>query len=372
MIKKVGNWVFGSFFRTMGRFFFFLFFGFLIATIISKSNINIQWTDLLGIETIKAAEIVVPVEPTNYSLYYNSSGFDCVDNTCEYLYKNMYMLYSGNVMNSYTLTFSDFSTNNFDYIEFPFAIGTPDASSWNGNSIMYCSQWSESNGRYTCTSSNNQSQTYELNNIVNNLSFQFQVDYSDYSGVQSVCFIQSNQIICPTLRHNVSHLYVKVFARTNGVNTGTEVFKFFISRRVKPYISNNTSSAINSQTQEINNTLTDTNTTEANTTASNFFSNFTSQDNGGISSIITAPLSAISGLVNATCTQLTLPIPYLDNSELVLPCMSSIYTQHFGSLFTLYQTIIFGAVAYRMLVSLFLMIQGFKNPDDDKIEVVDL
>ena len=55
MIKKIGRWVFGSFFRTMGRFFFFLFFGFLVAMIIQKNDwSSIHWTDLFGLEYVKA------------------------------------------------------------------------------------------------------------------------------------------------------------------------------------------------------------------------------------------------------------------------------------------------------------------------------
>lgn len=320
MKNKIINWTFGGIFRRIGSFIAYLVIGILIALFFTKK------------EYVNAAEIVVPVEPTNYSLYYNSSGFDCANSECEYLYTDMYMLYNGSAnMRTYSLTFSNFQTNNFDYLEFPFAIGTPDASSWTGNAIMYCSQWSESNGRYTCTSSNNQSQEYSVNNIVNNLSFQVKVDYSDYSGVQSVCFIQSNQIICPTLRHNVSHLYINVFARTNGVNTGTQEFKFFISRRVKPYISSNTSSAINEQTQqqeqqhnETINTLTNDTSIDTNET-SNIFEEFEDflPDEGIVTQLVTLPISLYTNIlnsVNGTCQAFSLGS--LLGTNLTLPCIN--------------------------------------------------
>lgn len=318
MKNKIINWTFGSIFRRIGSFIAYFIIGLIIALFFVKKDY------------VKGAEIVVPVEPTNYSLYYNSSGFDCVDSTCEYLYKNMYMLYSGNVMNTYTLTFSNFETSNFDYIELPFALGNPDASEYVTYNT-YCSTWSLSNNRYNCTSSSQEASYYGLNNVLDNTSFQFKVDYSDYSGVQSVCFIQNNQIVCPTLRHNIGHLYINVFARTNGVNTGTEDFKFFISRRAKPYISNNTSSAINNQTQqqaeqhnETINTLTNDTTYDENET-SNIFEEFEDflPDEGIVTQLVTLPISLYTNIlnsVNGTCSPFSLGS--LLGTNLTLPCIN--------------------------------------------------
>lgn len=68
-MKKIFDWVFGAFFRTMGRFFFFIGMGFLVVYIISHNDINIPWTDLLGIEMVKA-----DTTSAMYIPLYDSSG----------------------------------------------------------------------------------------------------------------------------------------------------------------------------------------------------------------------------------------------------------------------------------------------------------
>ena len=195
------------------------------------------------------------------------------------------------------------------------------------------------------------------------------------TGSWSTCELQNNLIVCPIFKNQTyTGLQFEAFMPQDdgvldvnwyiGLNPWANTYRTNTNSLIQSQ-ENSTNSIINNQNQQHNETMNyfnDSNVTEADSQASNFFSNFTSQDNGGISSIITAPLSAISGLVSATCQQIVLPLPYLDNKQLVLPCMSAIYTEHFGAFFSIYQTIIFGAIAYRMLVSIFMMIQGFKNP----------
>lgn len=115
----------------------------------------------------------------------------------------------------------------------------------------------------------------------------------------------------------------------------------------------------------------DKNTSEATNEASNFFNNF-STNTHGLTSIITAPLTAIQSLSSSTCTPLHLPIPYLDNQYIDLPCMRGIYVENFGLFMTLYDTIAFGIVSYWIIVRIFSLVKDFKNPEHDEIEVVDL
>lgn len=102
----------------------------------------------------------------------------------------------------------------------------------------------------------------------------------------------------------------------------------------------------------------------------NIFSDFSS-NTFGLTSIITAPLSLIRSLSSTSCTPLNLPLPFVGGT-LTLPCMYSFYSSTFGSLFTLYQTITFGIVAYWVIVRIFNLVKDFKNPDHDEIEVIDL
>lgn len=137
---------------------------------------------------------------------------------------------------------------------------------------------------------------------------------------------------------------------------------------------NDVKTSVNEVKQEmngINDSINDDNTAGASSEASDFFNSFTT-DTFGLTSIITAPLNLIQSLTSKTCSPLHLPLPFLDNKYLDLPCMNTIYTQYFGSFFTLYQTITFGIIAYWVCVRIFNLVKDFKNPEHDEIEVLDL
>lgn len=102
----------------------------------------------------------------------------------------------------------------------------------------------------------------------------------------------------------------------------------------------------------------------------NIFQDFSS-NTFGLTSIITVPLSLITSISSSTCTDLSIPLPYI-NSNLTLPCMFNIYQDTFGSFFTLYQIITFGIVSYWVIVRIWNLVKDFKNPDHDEIEVLDL
>lgn len=123
-------------------------------------------------------------------------------------------------------------------------------------------------------------------------------------------------------------------------------------------------------TQAINDSLTDDDVGGSTNSASNFFSNFTTETYG-LTSVITAPLTFIQSLTSKTCSPLTLPLPYVSRN-LELPCMTTIYQEHFGSFLSLYQTITFGIISYWVVVRIFNLVKDFKNPDHDEIEVMDL
>lgn len=107
------------------------------------------------------------------------------------------------------------------------------------------------------------------------------------------------------------------------------------------------------------------------TNHSSIFGDINFNSTGAISGIITTPLSAIQSLTSNTCSDLVLPLPFVDE-DLTLPCMTPVYTQYFGSFFTIYQTIILGITAYWVFLNIFKMVQGFADPMEDRIEVLDL
>lgn len=121
---------------------------------------------------------------------------------------------------------------------------------------------------------------------------------------------------------------------------------------------------------KVDDTINSTDTTGSQSQANSFFEGFESDDYG-LSDIITMPLELIRGLTSNSCVALNLTIPFV-NKSFDLPCMSSIYQEYFGNFFALYQTITFGFVAYWVVVKIFALVKGFKDPDDDKVEVMDL
>lgn len=126
----------------------------------------------------------------------------------------------------------------------------------------------------------------------------------------------------------------------------------------------------NDKLNDLNDNITDSDSSEASGEASDFFSGFDT-DTFGLTSVITAPLELIKSITSKTCTPLQLTVPFVDK-QLNLPCLSSIYEQHFGSFLTIYRTITFGFVSYWVCIKLFNLVKDFKNPEHDEIEVLDL
>lgn len=121
---------------------------------------------------------------------------------------------------------------------------------------------------------------------------------------------------------------------------------------------------------DINDSINNSDSSVASDTAGGFFENFTT-DTFGLTAVITAPLNFIKSLTSSSCTPLNVPLPFVD-TNLTLPCMSTIYNQYFGGFYTLYQTITTGLIAYWVCVRIFNLVKDFKNPDHDEIEVMDL
>ena len=64
-------------------------------------------------------------------------------------------------------------------------------------------------------------------------------------------------------------------------------------------------------------------------------------------------------------------LPFVDTT-LTLPCMSTIYTTYFPDLFSLYQLITTGFIAYRVIINLFDKVKKVQDPEYDKVEVLEL
>ena len=132
--------------------------------------------------------------------------------------------------------------------------------------------------------------------------------------------------------------------------------------------ANQNQAQTNQRLDELNDNITNDNIDSS--SASGFFSDFEDNDYG-LSSVITAPLRFIQNLTNNTCNPLSLNVPFVEKN-FSIPCMNTIYQNHFGTLYTLYQTVTTGFIAYWVCVRVFALVKGFKDPENDKIEVMDL
>lgn len=127
------------------------------------------------------------------------------------------------------------------------------------------------------------------------------------------------------------------------------------------------------QTEEqkkTNDLLESTDTSDAQNKGSNFFKNYNSNSHG-LSGIITVPLKFLQGLTGAKCSPLKFQLPFV-KKEVELRCMKSIYQEHFGVFYTLWQTITTGLVAYTVCLNFYKKIRDLQNPNNDKIEVLNL
>lgn len=126
----------------------------------------------------------------------------------------------------------------------------------------------------------------------------------------------------------------------------------------------------NEKLDDINNFINDSSIDSSQNEANNFFKDF-EDDDYGLSDIVKMPLQFINSLTTTSCSALVVPMPFV-NQNLTLPCMTTIYETYFGDLFNLYQIISTGYIAYNCCVGIFQMVQGFKDPENDEVKVMDL
>ena len=134
---------------------------------------------------------------------------------------------------------------------------------------------------------------------------------------------------------------------------------------------NNQTSAINNQTSAINNqTNTISDSTISTTSSSSFFSNFSTSDNGGISSVITAPLSFVRAMTNS-CSPISFTI---FEQEISLPCGTTLFwdKEEVQPFRDVWNVLVGGAFVYMLLRKVFMTIEDMKDPESDKVSVIKL
>lgn len=122
--------------------------------------------------------------------------------------------------------------------------------------------------------------------------------------------------------------------------------------------------------EKTNDILNNTDISESKNKGANFFKNY-NENSHGLSGVITAPLKFLQSLTGSKCTPLKFQLPFVHN-EVELQCMKSIYQTHFGVFYTLWQTITTGLIAYTVCLNFYKKIRDLQNPNNDKIEVLNL
>lgn len=122
--------------------------------------------------------------------------------------------------------------------------------------------------------------------------------------------------------------------------------------------------------EELMNTLNDDSVNGANSEVDSLIQNSTFQDTSGLNAIISLPLNFIQNLSNQ-CTPFTLTIPFIDK-PVNFPCIRALLQSKVPTLYNVLTIAINGFIIYRILLEIFAIVKRAKDPEDDRIEVLDL
>lgn len=180
-----------------------------------------------------------------------------------------------------------------------------------------------------------------------------------------------------------TNLYLRVESGTyNKIKVYPGLFSGFTNTYVKPGEKSCTSKIddlndnikdTNDRINDLDNNITDSDTSGANSKGKSFFDNFNTTDNGGISSIVSAPLRLIKGLVSSNGTNSCTDLPMnIMGKDVFLPCGKILWSKVPQGTLTIYYTIICGVGAYALLRALFKDIENLKNPNNSEVKTTDL
>lgn len=121
-------------------------------------------------------------------------------------------------------------------------------------------------------------------------------------------------------------------------------------------------------TNKVNDSLTDDSIDSD--SAGGFFSGFDTEDNGGISSVITAPLIFVRKITDS-CEPIN--IPFFDET-IELPCGDTLFWNKpkVAQLRNIWNILFGGAFIFMLLRKVFKVIENIKDPESDKVEVMSL
>lgn len=180
-------------------------------------------------------------------------------------------------------------------------------------------------------------------------------------GAQNFTFVAISQII------DISGAESDLLEKLDELKTAIE--NISVSPANIQDIKDNTN-AIKSNTNDIKDSINSDSTTGAESSADDLVNNSAFNDTTGLSAIISMPLTFVNTLSNS-CSPISLTIPYMDY-PFQLPCIQSIVNHYAPALVVIIKVIVNGLIIYWVMLDIFKIVKNAKNPDDDRIEVLDL
>lgn len=381
-MKKIVNWSFGAFFRTIGRTLAYLLVGALITLICLKSD---KLKSLLFMSVNASTSPKYWITNTDVPTYFDL--FDCTESTCNRVNSENYtnqLIELGEVGGrEFTVTTRQYNLQGNGIV-----MRTSSNSRYNVG-YLYQTTFYVCSDAVMDNATNTIYPSYYGDAFTNNNVFQSSNSYN-LSGVPGLAPTWSNcyafsTIFSPGENGTYINLRLKSTSRINGyyalVGFKSESLGLY-SGEVKSIVENSgfatatsveevkqATNEVKEETKKTNDTLNDDDTTEADSKITGFFNDF-SDNSHGLSSIVTAPLNAVNAMLSTTCTA---PTATYKGSTFSLPCGSILWEREGADNFKLLLNLFYGGlICYGIIKSLFKDVNDLKNPDNDKVEVLNL
>lgn len=383
-MKKILNWSIGSFFRTMGRVIAYLVIGFIIASLVSKSDkLSSLFFMSVKADTTPNYWITNTDVPTYFDL------FDCTESTCNRVdssnYTNEMIELNETGGRQFTVTTRPYNLQGNGIV-----IRTSSNARYNVG-YLYQTTFYVCSDAIMDAATNTIYPSYYGDAFTNNNVFQSSNSYN-LSGLPGLaprwnnCYAFST-IFSPGENGTYINLRLKSTSKINGyyalVGFKSESLGLY-SGEVESIVQNSgfaTASSVdevkqatNEVKQEIkstNDTLNNADTSGAQSDADSFFNGFDEGDTGSLMNLVKLPLKFLNSL-NNSCQAIELDTGFIGKYR--LECLSTtLYNQSgFSGLFNIIKLILNGVVMYGCIRKIISVVQKLKNPDDDEIEVMDL
>lgn len=369
-MKKIINWSFGAFFRTIGRIFAYFLIGILLLIIGSKLGLNFGYMKVDALTMQNWAESL-PILP-RVQVYECQTSNKCYDKE---------------------LSIQGLTTDNGnrDFALTQYLTLDPGGIAVQVNANVLKPGYLYLTNLYICA-----------NKTLDNLS-SIEIYNSDYNtpGVRNTTYDnasyaslsntpgngdqtfpyckQYSGLYVPNKENNWVTLRIKQASSTSNFALGIIGYENkelgIYSDTIKTIVEQSNGNVkqavdeVKEETKKTNDTLNDDDTTEADGKISGFFNEF-NDNSHGLTAIITAPLNAVNAMLSTTCTA---PTATYKGSTFSLPCGSILWNQEGAESFKTFINLIYGGlVCYGILKSLFKDVNDLKNPDNDRVDVMDL